>query len=243
MKPTARHLRTPEERVGMLPNASLPPPQIEGGEEGLLVRALRWRDEEAFGRVLDAYFPAMLRVALSHVDGRAAAEDVVQETWLAALAGIDGFEGRSSVRTWLFGILRNIARTRGRRESRMRPFGELASGTDGAAADPLDTVVDGRTAAAGYGLAGLWARSEDPERGVLARELEERIEAALSVLPPRQREVIVLRDVEGWSSAEVCNALGLSETNQRVLLHRARNRVREELKAYLTDEEPCGSGP
>ena len=225
----ARRLRTPEERVGMLPNASLPPPQrppSADADEQLLRSGLIDRDETALARVLDRLFPAMLRLSMYHTRSRAAAEEIVQETWLAAIRGIDRFEGRSSLKTWLFHILRNLAVTRGRRDASMRTFSELRSDP----ADTRDEPGDGPP---------LWTRADDPERRLLAAELGRHIERAMASLPPRQREVLVLRDVEGWTSAEVCNALGISQTNQRVLLHRARDRVRRELQVYLVDYDGC----
>ncbi|HEX6307832.1 MAG TPA: RNA polymerase sigma factor [Longimicrobiales bacterium] len=239
-----RQLRTPEERVGRLPNASLPPPPEPGtisDEDRLLLSALRDGDESAFAQVLDTCFSSMLRLALSHVNDRASAEEVVQETWLAAIEGIGRFEGRSTVKTWLFHILRNIARSRGRRDDRLRPLSALQS-ADAAAAgiDPLDRIVDARSAASGHGRAALWAgHNPDPEAELLAAELWEQLETTLATLPPRQREVIVLRDVDGWSAAEVCNILGITDTNQRVLLHRARERVRHDLRQYLSGSDIC----
>jgi len=223
----------------MLPNASLPPPRVGHDEtETLLQRALQEHDEGAFGRALDRLYPAMLRLAQSHVDSLATAEEVVQETWLAALEGFARFEGRSTIRTWLFHILRNIARGRGRRDARMRPLSSL-QGPDTQRSDLLEAVVGGRTAAASHSPAALWTGGTDPEQELLARELAERIEAAFATLPARQREVIVLRDVEGWTAAEVCNVLGLSDTNQRVILHRARDRVRNELREYIASDDTC----
>lgn len=241
MSRSARRLRTPEERVGNAANASLPPPVAdETTDEELLRRALIARDEQAFGRALDRFFPAMLRLALSHVQSRATAEEVIQETWLAALRGIDRFEGRSAVKTWLFHILRNIARGRGRRDARMRPLSDLTPvSPDAEELDPLDMIVDGRTAASGHGHVALWVGGTDPEQELLDRELAERLEGAMALLPPRLREVIVLRDVEGWSADEVCNALEISDTNQRVMLHRARNRVRDEMRPYLSQNGSC----
>lgn len=240
-----RRLRTPEERVGVLPNGCLPPPDSGNialsSHEALLVQALRQGDEKAFARILDRLFAPMLRVALRHVDSRASAEDVVQETWLAALRGIDRFEGRSSIKTWLFHILRNIARTRGRRDARMRPFSELEPAT-GDSSDAPDIVT---STSPGHGSAqtALWVRSaDDPQESVLTGELAAHIERAMARLPKRQREVIMLRDVDGWTAEEVCNAMGISQTNQRVLLHRARDRVRNELRPYLADSNACREG-
>ncbi|HEX2165904.1 MAG TPA: sigma-70 family RNA polymerase sigma factor [Longimicrobiales bacterium] len=239
----ARQLRTPEERVGMLPNASLPPPHASAAEseDALLFSALRDGNEKAFARAADQYFSGMLRLALTHVDSRATAEEVIQETWMAAIRGIDRFQGRSSVKTWLFHILRNLARTRGSRDSRMRTFSDLrgAPFTE-SDVDPVEMVVDARAANGGHELQAMWVRSTDPEQQLLARELADHIARALAALPPRQREVITLRDVEGWSAEDVCNALGLSQTNQRVILHRARDRVRNELQDYLAKNNGCG---
>lgn len=223
----------------MLPNASLPPPRAGeeyASEDDLLIRALKHGDERAFARATDMYFPGMLRLARSHVDSRATAEELVQETWIAAIRGIDRFEGRSAVKTWLFHILRNLARTRGRRDARMRSFSELQSPeSDGTDDRTHEIVVDSHTARGGHTHQAMWVRSSDPEQDLLSRELASQLERALDVLPPRQREVITMRDVEGWSAEDVCNVLGISQTNQRVILHRARDRVRNELQGYLDD--------
>jgi RNA polymerase sigma-70 factor (ECF subfamily) len=227
-----------------MPNVSLPPPQerrAASDEDRLLLGALRDGDESAFAQVMDTHFSSMLRLALSHVNDRASAEEVVQDTWMVAIEGIGRFEGRSTVRTWLFHILRNIARGRGRKDDRLRPLSALQS-ADAAAAgiDPLERLVDARAAAAGHGHAALWAgHNSDPEAELLAGELREQLETALATLAPRQREVIVLRDVEGWSAAEVCNILGVTDTNQRVLLHRAREKVRHEMRQYLSGSDLC----
>lgn len=243
MELITRRLRTPEERVGVLPNGCLPPPHganPPSADEALLEQALRHGDEKAFAHILDVLFAPMLRVAMRHVDSRATAEDIVQETWLAALRGIDRFEGRSSIKTWLFNILRNIARTRGRRDARMRPFSEL----DGAADESADAPV--RTSAPGVGeraQAALWMRSaDDPQESALSAELATHIERAIATLPKRQQEIIRLRDVEGWTAEEVCNVMEISQTNQRVLLHRARDRVRNQLHDYLADTHACSEG-
>jgi len=188
--------------------------------EEQLVAALRAGDEEAFRELVREYQPSLVRVARIYVSTQAAAEEVAAETWLAVLNGIDRFEGRSSLRTWIFRILTNIAKTRAVREGRTLPFSSLQPEP---AVDP-DRFVD-----------GAWAVVPDvwPEDALLAAETRERITEAIEALPPTQRAVISLRDVEGWSSEEVRNALGLSETNQRVLLHRARSKVRTALEDYL----------
>jgi RNA polymerase sigma-70 factor, ECF subfamily len=236
---SAARLRTPREGAGLLPNASLPPPPATAGTnpcDALLLSALVDRDEAALRTAFDLCFAAMLRIALVHVGTRAIAEEVIQDTWLAALEAVARFEGRSSVRTWLFRILRNVARARGRREARVRPFSELAAApaAEAAPAEPPHAVVAAGSADA-PGRTALWATGSDPEQQLLGRELAQRVDAAIAGLPPRQREILVLRDVEGWSAADVCNVLGLSDTNQRVLLHRARNRVRSRLRTYLAD--------
>lgn len=209
----------------------------EASEEELLVRALRERDEAAFERLLDRFYPAMLRVAAIHVGSRARAEEVVQETWLAVLGGIGRFEGRSSLKTWIFRILVNRAKTLAKREARVVPLSALAGGREEADGGGTPYPVDplhGCPPHAEPLFCGSAAMARNPEDWLLSEELRERVEAAIETLPPRQREVIVLRDVEGWAPGEVCNVLGISESNQRVLLHRARVRVRDALAPYLT---------
>jgi RNA polymerase sigma-70 factor (ECF subfamily) len=177
---------------------------------------------------VDKYGPSLLRLAQLYVSSRAVAEEVVQETWLAVLTGIERFEGRSSLKTWLFRILTNKAKTRGQREGRTLPFSSLAS--DG---DEDQTAV----AVERFARGGAWATPPRgvPEERLLAGETRARVEQAISALPPNQRAVITLRDVEGLSAEEACNVLGISETNQRVLLHRARAKVRTALERYLED--------
>lgn len=189
-------------------------------EERLWARALRDRDETAFARLLDRYYPAMLRLAMIHVRSRAQAEEVVQDTWLAALRGIHRFAGRSSLKTWVFRILLNRARSCGAREARVIPFSAWDR-----SAEATDAPSRPSTFAA--------PAEQSPECRVLARELRAQIERAIAKLPPAQREVITLRDVDGWSAAETCAALAISEANQRVLLHRARVGVRAALARYL----------
>ena len=197
-------------------------------EDALLLRALRAGDERAFAALVDMYGPSLLRLAQLYVSSRAVAEEVVQETWLAVLTGIERFEGRSSLKTWLFRILTNKAKTRGQREGRTLPFSSLAS--DG---DEDQTAV----AVERFARGGAWATPPRgvPEERLLAGETRARVEQAISALPPNQRAVITLRDVEGLSAEEACNVLGISETNQRVLLHRARAKVRTALERYLED--------
>jgi RNA polymerase sigma-70 factor (ECF subfamily) len=187
-----------------------------------LLRRLRDGDERAFVALVERYHSTMLRVALTYVPSPAVAEEVVQDTWLAVLRGLARFEERSSLRTWVFAILVNRARTTGERESRSVPVADAGP------------VVD----AARFGPSGAWA--EPPEHWI--EEAEDRIDAAklaqllrggLDVLPARQREVVLLRDVEGLSGQEVCQVLAISEANQRVLLHRGRSRLRQVLESEL----------
>jgi RNA polymerase sigma-70 factor (ECF subfamily) len=206
----------------------------EPAEQRLLER-LRAGDQAAFMELVDRHSGAMLRVAQLFVPSRAVAEEVVQETWVGVLRGLDGFEGRSSLRTWMFRILTNRAKTRGERESRTVPFSALASreaeGDDAAVDADRFTRPDG-------GGPGFWAepprRWEDsPERSLQSAETVELVRGAVEKLPEAQRLVITMRDLEGWPSVEVCNALEISETNQRVLLHRARSKVRAALEGYF----------
>ena len=205
------------------------------GREDQLVARLKRGDESAFAELISAYSPALLRVAQARVRTRAVAEEVVQETWLAVLHGLDGFEGRSSLKTWIFRILTNIAITRGTRESRCLPFSSLAASE----ADESDDAVDAsRFLPADHDRwPHHWAlgptRWQTPEEGLLSGETRDCILRAVESLPPAQRTVITLRDIEGWPSEEVCEALGVSEGNQRVLLHRARSKVRAAVEEYF----------
>ena len=203
-----------------------------------LVARLRAGDEAAFAELIDRYGASMLRVARLHVRDRAVAEEVVQETWLAVLNGIERFEGRSSFKTWLFRILSNRAKTRGEREGRSVPFSAIAA-TDAAADGEASVDADRFQGADAQRWPYHWSappRAWTQEKA-LERETLGVVKEAISELPDTQREVIRLRDVEGWSAGEVADALEISDVNQRVLLHRARSRVREALESYL-DPEP-----
>jgi RNA polymerase sigma-70 factor, ECF subfamily len=206
-------------------------------DDHALVERLRRGDEEAFMDLVERWSPSMLRVARMYVPTAALAEDVVQETWVAVLSGLERFEERSSLRTWVFSILVNRARTRGARERRTVPFAAL--GADAAGQDDGPAVDPERFVGRGDG-AGSWAAppvrwSDEPDRALASAEGVARIEREIARLPEMQRLVITMRDVVGLSSEEVRNALDLSETNQRVLLHRARSKVRAALEDYLDD--------
>jgi RNA polymerase sigma-70 factor, ECF subfamily len=197
-----------------------------------LLARLRAGDEQAFMELVDRYGPLMLRIALSHVSSRAVAEEVVQEAWLGVLTGLDRFEGRSSLKTWLLRIVANRARTRGERERRTVPFSAIGpeTGEDEPSVDPDRFLPPDHPL-----YPGGWAVPPRawPEERLLAAETLEKVREAIATLPPRQQEVIVLRDVEGWDPEEVSVALELSAGNQRVLLHRARSKVRGELERYF----------
>ena len=195
-------------------------PAMESDAE--LLRRLRAGDERAFVALVERYNGSMLRIALSFVPSLAIAEEVVQDTWLAVLRGLAGFEGRSSLKTWLFSILVNRARSAGVRESRSFPVADAGP------------VVD----ASRFGPDGAWVSPpehwiEEAESRVDALKLTGLLRGALDGLPGRQREVVLLRDVEGLSSTEVCSVLSISEANQRVLLHRGRGKLRQVLEAEL----------
>ncbi|HEU4328501.1 MAG TPA: sigma-70 family RNA polymerase sigma factor [Roseiflexaceae bacterium] len=215
------------------------PPTQPPDDEAELIAALRRGDEAAFAALVQRYHSALLRLARVYVANPAAAEEVVQETWLGLLRGLPRFEGRSSLRTWLFRILVNRAKTRGEREGRSVPFSSLGRPEDDAdepAVDPSRFVPEG-AARAGHWVSLPQRWEEIPEQRFLASETRAQIAAAVAKLPPAQQTVIMLRDIEGWSTPEVCNILGISETHQRVLLHRARAKVRQALETYLADEE------
>jgi len=198
-----------------------------------LVERLRAGDEDAFLHLVDALGPSLRRVARMYVPSDAVADEVVQEAWLGVLQGLHRFEGRASLRTWIFRILVNVAKTRGQREGRSIPFAALAG-------DDLDqpSFDPGAFQGAGDPSPGHWTSLPfdwrgDPEARAEAGELLRVIGAAISALPPMQAEVIRLRDAQGWSSEEVRNALDLTDTNQRVLLHRARAKVRGAVQDHL----------
>lgn len=201
-----------------------------------LVERLRAGDEAAFMSLVDQLQPLMLRVARMYVSTPAVAEDVVQEAWLGVLRGIGRFEGRSSLRTWILRIVTNIARTRGRKEARSVPFASLAGDDLEAPTFDADRFLADGDASAGHWstLPPQWRGA--PEDRLDATQVLATVREAIDGLPPMQAQVIRLRDVQGWTSAEVRNALDLTETNQRVLLHRARAKVRAALSREMEIE-------
>jgi len=202
-------------------------------DEQRLIASLKAGDERAFAWLLDEYSSSLLRVAMTHVATRTVAEEVVQETWLGVINGIDRFEGRSSLKTWIFRILTNTASTRGQRERRMVPFSSLAAADDDESSVDADRFFPPDHAR----YPDHWAIGptawEAPEDGLLAGETREVILRAIDDLPEAQRTVVTLRDVEGWPPEEVCEVLHVSDGNQRVLLHRARTRIRSALETYF----------
>lgn len=203
-------------------------------DETALIAALRQGDERVFADLVDQHTPSMLRVARGYVHSHQIAEEVVQETWIALFKGIATFEGRSSLRTWLFAVMINIAKTRGVRERRDADAA-VAAYTGG-------TVDPARFREAGDELPGHWKHEQTPlpfpdtpEGSLLGGELVAIAHAAVNTLPDRQRTVVTLRDMLGFDSAEVCELLDISVANQRVLLHRGRAAVREILENYLQE--------
>jgi RNA polymerase sigma-70 factor, ECF subfamily len=198
-----------------------------------LVQSLKAGDERAFVSLVDELSSPLLGVAMGYVGTRAIAEEVVQETWLAVINGLDRFEGRSSLKTWIFKILTNTASTRGQRERRIVPFSSLGGDhEDEDAVDPDRFFPPDHPRYPNHWSVGPTAW-ETPEEGLLSAETRKVVLAAIDELPPSQRAVVTLRDVEGWTPEEVCGALDLSEGNQRVLLHRGRTKVRMALERYF----------
>lgn len=201
--------------------------------EPALIEALRAGDERAFRTVFDRFDPLMRRVARGYARSDAVAEEIVQEAWLGVIRGIDRFEARSSLKTWIFRILINVALTRAGREARTIPFSAAAPASeDGSSVDPDRFFPPDHERWPGHWSLGP-APWGIPDERALAKELRGEILAAVDSLSDSQREVITLRDIGGWDSKEVCNALGISEVNQRVLLHRARSKVRAAVERRL----------
>jgi RNA polymerase sigma-70 factor, ECF subfamily len=220
---------------------ALPPDEV-------LVVRLRCRDEEAFALVLDAWSAGLLRVARSIVSTQDSAHEVVQETWLAVIANLNGFAGRSALKTWVYRICVNTAKRRAQRERRSVPVSSLGPAGGGPNSDgPTDddrgpTVDPALFRPAGEPFPGHWwefpAPWPAPERATLDGEVTRLVVEAVERLPERQRIVLTLRDVEGYDAGEVCEILDLTAANQRVLLHRARATVRAALARYFEEEAP-----
>jgi RNA polymerase sigma-70 factor (ECF subfamily) len=200
-----------------------------------LLAALRAGDEDAFATLVTRHHASLKRVARAYVSTDAVAEEVVQETWLAVIAGLERFEQRSTLKTWLFHILTNKAKTRGVRERRTVPFASL--GPDAGSGEPA--VSPDRFQRDGDAWPGHWATPprpwEDPERRLSSLEAREHLRAAIAALPEVQQAVLTMRDVEGLDAEEVCDLLDLTAGNQRVILHRARSRIRAALERYVED--------
>lgn len=199
-----------------------------------LVEALRRGEEAAFTVLVDRYHGTMVRLAMLHVADSAVAEEVTQEAWLGVLQGLRRFEARSSLKTWIFRILINCAKTRGQHESRSSPFSSLSPTYQ------YQDDVDPAVAPDRFGQDAMWSSEPHswnalPEQTFLSNETQARTRVAIAALPPVQQEVITLRDIEGWPAVEVCSSLGISEANQRVLLHRARSKVRSALEQYFDE--------
>ncbi|MGZ4187591.1 MAG: RNA polymerase sigma factor [Solirubrobacteraceae bacterium] len=215
----------------MQPEPATVPPRPAASDEQT-VAALRAGDERTFRDLFARSYPMMKGVARTYVASDAVAEEVVQETWMAVVAGIERFEGRSALGTWMFSILTNQAKTHSAREKRAVPFSSVARGdAEEPSVDPDRFQTDDEA------WPGHWATPprpwQKPERRLLSLEARERLKAALAQLPERQRLIVGLRDIEGRSAEEVCQLLGLSQENQRVLLHRGRSRLRAVLEEYL----------
>jgi RNA polymerase sigma-70 factor (ECF subfamily) len=224
-----------EEPLPAEADAGRPAKPFLSADDWQVVEVLRRGDEAAFMALVGQYHNAMIRLATMYVRDRAVAEEVVQDTWLDVLRAIHRFEGRSSLKTWIFRILTNSAKTRGQREGRTIAVNWQEGVDDEPAVSPDRFLPAGHPQGPHHwqaaGKPAAWG--DDVEEQLASAETRAHIQQLIAALPPGPREVITLRDVEGWSSGEVCNVLGISETNQRVLLHRARSKVRRALEQYL----------
>jgi RNA polymerase sigma-70 factor, ECF subfamily len=216
-----------EKKMAMTANMSSDPSSHPSDEQSLIAR-LRAGEQAAFTQLVERYHGALLRLARIFVAEGSAAEEVVQDTWLAVINGLSGFESRSTLRTWLFRILTNRAKTRGIRDKRSIPFSSLNGGH---ADDPEPALDTARFTSAGMWAdpPGLWD-ADTPEKLLAREETMSLLTRAVAELPPNQRAVVSLRDVEGLDADEVCNVLEIAETNQRVLLHRGRSKLRAALE-------------
>ena len=209
--------------------------EAQSTSEAQLLDRLRAGDESAFIELVDRHHSKLKSVARMYVSTGAAADEVLQETWLGVLKGIRRFEGRSSLKTWIFRILINCALRRRQRDGKLVPFSTLAK--DEAEATELAVEPD-RFFEPGNPSQGHWAVpptswGDDPERRLLSRECMDQLQQAIRELPPAQKSVVTLRDVSGWTAEDVCDSMEISEANQRVLLHRARSKIRRTMEGYF----------
>lgn len=222
-------------RTGLHHNACMPHAALSNADtppaDRVLIDRLLAGDEAAFTYLVSKHHASLIRFARLFVADSTTAEDVVQDTWLAVLNGLQAFEGRSALKSWIFSILANRAKTRAVRDKRMVPFSALSAGEDD------EPAVDGDR----FNASGAWAsppaqwNADTPERLMLDQEARAVVERTIASLPDGQRAVVTLRDVEGLEATAICNILGITETNQRVLLHRARTKVRAALERYLLE--------
>ena len=228
-------LLSPEPESGSTSHDASWPREHPDTGEAHLIEALRRGDESSFSRLVDLHHASMERVARLYVGTAAAAEEVAQEAWLGVLKGLARFEGRCTLKAWIFAIVANCAKSRGARDRRTVPLSALVQDDDGGpSVDPERFLDDGHPRWPGH-----WSQPPEAwdEDALVSRETLETIAAAMERLPPMQRAVMTMRDVEGLGSDETCQVLGISEANQRVLLHRARSKVRKALESYLHEGE------
>jgi RNA polymerase sigma-70 factor (ECF subfamily) len=205
--------------------------------DATLLQRLKNGDEQAFEQLVDQHYPAMIRLADTFVSERSAAEEIVQETWTVVIDGLDSFEGKSSLKTWIFGILTNLARKRRKHDAREPAWSTLSD-------EPLDeeaSRMSDRFEDDGHWSVPPRQWKNDPESEAMQTQLLERVQEVIDKLPARQRAAVMLRDVEGLSTDEVCEVLDVSKGNQRVLLHRGRNKIREALEETAFRDDEAGS--
>ena len=205
------------------------------GDQARLVETLRLGDEQAFAKLVRNWTPAMQRIASTYVRTPASVDDVVQETWVAVIRGLPNFRGEASLRTWAMSILSNIARKQGAKDSRSIPWSSLTTDDEQSPAEDLDRFRRPGERWAGHWTAAGAPSPWSPERLLLSEEIRNTLLVALESLPERQRMVVALRDVDGFTSSEVCDVLGVTAANQRVLLHRGRVQLRSALESFVEE--------